>query len=57
MDEQAVMDQAMAEARKVAEALIESRLKGLQRVIGRKDDEIRRLREQLAEQEEGTTND
>ena len=54
MDSDELMERAMSEARTVAERLIEARLKGLQRVIGRKDDEIRRLREQLANQEEGT---
>lgn len=53
-----VMDRAMEEARQVAEQYMERRLKGLQRVINRKQNEITELRARLAayEQEEEPVN-
>lgn len=51
MDEQAVMDSAIAEARLIAEQLIERRVKGIQKVVARKDREIAELRRRLAEYE------
>lgn len=55
MDEQTVMDQAIAEARAVAEQLIERRVKGIQKVVARKDREIAALRQRLAEYEQEDT--
>lgn len=52
MDDRAVMDQAMAEARAVAEQLVERRVKGIQKVVARKDREIAELRKRLAEYEQ-----
>lgn len=46
-----VMEAAQAEARRVAAELIEKRVKGLQRIIAKRDIEIAALRRQLAQQE------
>lgn len=46
----------MEEARRIAADLVERRVKGIQRVIARKDREISELRARLAEQED-TGND
>lgn len=46
-----LLDQAMAEARTVAERLIEKRIRGMQRLVSVRETEIRRLRLQLAEYE------
>lgn len=48
MPEIDLMERAMAAARMAAAELVEKRVKGMQRVIARKDREITELRERLA---------
>lgn len=53
------MERAMAEAREAAAELVEKRVKGMQRVIAKKDRTIANLRARLAqyEPEEATDHD
>ena len=52
-----VMALVMEEARRIASELVERRVRGIQRVVARKDEQIAELRRQLAHQEESTTDD
>lgn len=56
MTDDQLMERVMEEARRIAADLVERRVKGIQRVIARKDREISELRARLAEQED-TGND
>lgn len=52
-----LMELAMVEAREAAAALVAKRVKGIQRVVARKDREIAELRERLAKYEQDQEED
>jgi len=56
MADDELMEQVMDEARRIAVELVERRVKGIQKVVARKDREIAELRARLAEYEQEDTN-
>lgn len=56
MADDELMEQVMDEARRIAVELVERRVKGIQKVVARKDREIAGLRARLAEYEQEDTN-